>query len=94
VAVTGEFLIDVETGAVSRAELSMVVRDDSRRSATPELDARIGVEFRRHDAWGQLVPGTMTERYLLQSGEENTARAEYANYRRFRVETSDDVSPK
>jgi hypothetical protein len=36
----------------------------------------------------------MTERYLLQSGEENTARAEYANYRRFRVETSDDVSPK
>jgi hypothetical protein len=94
VAATGEFLIDAETGAISRAELSMVVRDDSRRSATPELDARIGVEFRRHEAWDQLVPGTMTERYLLQSGEEDTARAEYANYRRFRVETSDDVSPK
>jgi hypothetical protein len=91
VAATGEFLIDPETGAVWRGELSMVVRDDSRRSATPELDARIGVEFRRHEEWGQLVPGAMIERYILQSGEENNARAEYSNYRRFRVETSEGV---
>jgi hypothetical protein len=92
-AASGEFLIDPETGAVWRAQLSFVLRDESRRSATPELDARMGVEFRWHEEWGQLVPGAMTERYVLQSTEENYARAEYANYRRFRVDTSEEVRP-
>jgi VWFA-related protein len=89
----GELWIDPESGAVWRAAVSIEVADATRRSRTPDLEGDISVVFKPHDEWGLLVPQEMIERYVLRNGEENTGRAEYANYRRFSVQTKEEIPP-
>jgi hypothetical protein len=86
----GEFWIHPETGAVWRVEMAFVVRDRTRME-TPHFRGELNVTFRPHEPWGLLVPEVMHERYSMATGQEGTGRAEYTNFRRFTVETKEEI---
>jgi hypothetical protein len=86
----GEFWIHPENGTVWRVELAFVVRDRTRMN-TPHFRGELNVTFRPHEQWGLLVPDVMNERYSLATDQESTGRAEYTNFRRFTIETREDI---
>lgn len=86
----GEFWIHPGNGSVWRVELAFVVRDRTRMN-TPHFRGELNVTFRPHEQWGLLVPEVMNERYSLATEQESTGRAEYTNFRRFTVETKEEI---
>jgi len=88
----GEFLIDPQDGSVRRADLSINIREGSRRSGRILLEGDTTVEFKPHDEWGFMVPASMKERYVLRGGEEFSAETSYTGYQRFGVATEEKVA--
>jgi hypothetical protein len=82
--VTGRYWVDEATGRVEKTELDAV---------DVAVEAHITVTYRTDPASGAWVPGRMEERYVRR-GDPNEVRgvATYSNFRRFRVETSEEVA--
>src|SRR5688572_5517661 len=81
--VTGRFWVDEVTGRVEKTEM---------RAVDVAVEAYITVTYRTDPASGAWVPGRMEERYLRR-GDPNEVRglATYSNFRRFKVETTEEV---
>jgi hypothetical protein len=88
----GEFWTDPQDGSIWRADLSINIREGSRRSGAILLEGDMTVQFTPHPEWGFLVPATMKERYVLRGGEEFTAETQYTGYQRFGVATQEKVA--
>ena len=85
VGARGLFWIDRETGAVLRSELRMP-------AAT--VRAAIAVSYKADPALKLWLPEVMLEQYMIVAGGasiEITGRAEYSNFRQFKVDSSISV---
>lgn len=81
--VTGRYWVDEVTGRVEKTEMKAV---------DVAVQAQITVTYRTDPASGAWVPERMEEQYLRR-GDPNEVRglATYSNFRRFKVETSEEV---
>ena len=82
--VSGRYWIDEASGRVERTELI---------AADPAVDARIEVTYRLDATAGLWVPVRMEERYRQRADRsEITGIATYSRFRRFQVNTTEDVA--
>ena len=81
---TGRFWVEEETGRVVKTELNAI---------DTAVDARITVTYQTDPASGAWVPARMEERYIRR-GDPNEVRglATYSNFRRFKVETTEELA--
>jgi hypothetical protein len=82
--VTGRYWIEEASGRIVRTELI---------AADPAVDARIEVTYRPDETAGLWVPGRMEEHYRQRADRsEITGIASYSRFRRFQVNTTEDVA--
>lgn len=81
---TGRFWVEEESGKVLKTELVAI---------DTAVDARITVTYQTDPVSGAWVPARMEERYVRR-GDPNEVRglATYSNFRRFKVETTEEVA--
>lgn len=72
----GSFAVDVATGQVLETQLEL-------RVAAAALHGQVSVRFAPHPRFDVLVPTEMRERYENAAGEQISAVATYADFRRF-----------
>ena len=82
--VSGRYWVDASTGRVERTELLATDAD---------VDARIEVTYRPDETAGLWVPSRMEERYRLKGdGSEVIGIATYSRFRRFKVDTTENLA--
>jgi len=81
------FWIEGETGRVVRTEARYQI---AGRRGRPWASSRVDTRYRPDPSLALWVPEEMYERYDHEALGHVEARAHYANYRRFRVETSEE----
>jgi hypothetical protein len=95
--ISGLLWIDPGSGRLHRAEMAVRVVT-ARDAAGRHFVARVTVTFGPVTGMPMWVPLTMTEEYQAVGGSGGytlqTGEATYSAYRRFRVETADQISPK
>lgn len=81
---SGRFWVEEESGKVLKTELVAI---------DTAVDARITVTYQTDPVSGAWVPARMEERYVRR-GDPNEVRglATYSNFRRFKVETTEEVA--
>jgi hypothetical protein len=83
-AARGAFWIQPESGRIVTAVLIIETR---------ETLATIHVTFTEQPTFELWLPATMDEEYVVGTRGRVVGRAEYGNFRRFRVETATEIQP-
>jgi hypothetical protein len=81
----GRFWIDASRGAVLRSEVSYRVRGEDA--------GFVATEYRSEPRFDILVPGVMSELYLVPGGGRIEASSQYSKYRRFSVSVEEKAAP-
>jgi len=82
---SGRFWIDASRGAVLRSEVSYRVRGEEA--------AFVATEYRSEPRFDILVPGVMSELYLVPGGGRIEVTSQYSKYRRFSVSVEERLAP-
>jgi hypothetical protein len=89
----GRAWVDPATGRLVRVEITLETLSMSRgTSAVTRFTASIDVSFQEDPHLQLWVPATMTERYNNNGSEIAAGDATYTNYRRFGVETTEEIA--
>ena len=82
VVARGRAWIDATTGAVVRTDLQFYGKT---------VTTIIGTRYAFNETLGMFAPVTMSERNDYSNGESLWGQARYGNYRRFRVEVTEQI---
>jgi hypothetical protein len=89
----GRAWVDPATGRLVRVEITLETLSISRgTSGLIRFTASIDVSFQEDPRLQLWVPATMTERYSNNGSEIAAGDATYTNYRRFGVETTEEIA--
>jgi VWFA-related protein len=87
----GRAWVDPMSGRPSRVELAISARSEARGGGVGFL-ITINVTFQEDERLRLWVPATMTERYTMGAREFASGSAKYTDYRRFGVETKEELA--